>query len=298
MYEKQGFYSGQPLKASQLVAMEDGIIKAQTLASASNMESGVGVNATQQMPEVGAENGFDFTGRNILAIELDPSLATVLPYGATGDYSSAFGSKNSSMAKRAMAIGNKTVAKGEESLAAGYQSVTLSSGCFAHGTETVAGRGKVDGVEKGTSAHSEGYHTTAIGDGSHAEGMDTVASGDYSHAQGIGTTAAGYGSHAAGQNTIAQGTCSYAGGLYTVAGSTHQTVFGRYNKNKSNTVFEVGTGYADNMRINGLEVYENGDIGIRDAASGYIFSLQAILKKLNSNAFDVTDDNIILSKDG
>ena len=43
MYQKQGFYSGQKLQASQLDAMEDGIINAEKLviegaAGAANME--------------------------------------------------------------------------------------------------------------------------------------------------------------------------------------------------------------------------------------------------------------------
>lgn len=289
-YTKQGFYSGGKLKASQLEAMEDGIIEAQQLSH--NMESGSGDFAVQQVPEVGSENGFDFTGRNAHAIELDPSLAAVLPYGATGDYSSAFGSKNASMAKRAMAIGNKTVAKGEESLAAGYQSVTLSSGCFAHGTETVAGMGKVDGVEKGASAHSEGYHTVAIGDGSHAEGIDTLAGGDYSHSEGNITRAEGYASHAEGDkawavgdashaegnltkayglashaegsDTQAHGFASHAGGVGTIATADGKTVFGYFNEDKADTVFEVGFGVSDSERVNGLEVYKTGLVSVGD----------------------------------
>ena len=54
MYNKQGFKSGEKLKASQLEKMEDGIIEAQALAmegaaGAANMEKGASEGSSQQV---------------------------------------------------------------------------------------------------------------------------------------------------------------------------------------------------------------------------------------------------------
>jgi hypothetical protein len=48
-YEKQGFYAGQPLRASQLVTIEEGIIEAQKLSAESNIENGSSKGSLQQV---------------------------------------------------------------------------------------------------------------------------------------------------------------------------------------------------------------------------------------------------------
>ena len=50
---------------------------------------------------------------------------------------------------------------------------------------------------------------------------------------------------------------------------------GRFNDNKSNTLFEVGGGHNVNERFNIFEVYADGDIGIR--FNGNTYSLQKML---------------------
>lgn len=64
MYEKQGFYSGQRLKASQLDALEDGIIEAQRLASA----SGDSVQIDKTLSIEGAAADAKITGEEISKI--------------------------------------------------------------------------------------------------------------------------------------------------------------------------------------------------------------------------------------
>ena len=116
MYEKQGFYSGQPLKASQLDAMENGIIEAQELAQqggaagAANMEKGSGKNATQQQLDTLT---VDFTDRNPNATTLFPELKDTFNTGATGPYTASLNGNTMALGSRAFAVNNKTMAKGD-----------------------------------------------------------------------------------------------------------------------------------------------------------------------------------------
>lgn len=202
-----------------------------------NIEDGSGSGAIQQVAD-GVADGLDFTARNPNAIELDNSLAGVLPYGATGDFSASFGGKSIAIGKRSMAVGNKTVAKGEESLAAGYQCVTLGSGSFAIGT-----------------------NTTALGEVSSSFGHSTIAKGEASFAEGFNTIAEGTASHAGGGSTVAKGQYSYAGGYNTLAGYDNQTVIGHFNDNNQENIFEIGNGddsLGEEGRSNAFEVRKDG----------------------------------------
>ena len=202
-----------------------------------NIEDGSGSGAIQQVAD-GVADGLDFTARNPNAIELDNSLAGVLPYGATGDFSASFGGKSIAIGKRSMAVGNKTVAKGEESLAAGYQCVTLGSGSFAIGT-----------------------NTTALGEVSSSFGHSTIAKGEASFAEGFNTIAEGTASHAGGGSTVAKGQYSYAGGYNTLAGYDNQTVIGHFNDNNQENIFEIGNGddsLGEEGRSNAFEVRRDG----------------------------------------
>ena len=233
MYKKQGFYSGQRLKASQLDAMEGA-------AGAANMEKGTGASATQQLPDKVAD-GFDFTGKNANATALDPSLTGIIPYGATGDFANAFGGKCAAQGKRSTAKGTTTIAKGKYSSAEGDNSVALGDDSHAEGFSTVS---------KGVASHSEGHMTQALGDRSHTEGNNTIATGDSSHA--------------AGDRTQAKGVASYAGGAVTVAGHDYQTVVGIFNDNQADTLFEVGGGSSSSNRKNLFSVHKDGTLKAGD----------------------------------
>lgn len=82
--------------------------------------------------------------------------------------------------------------------------------------------------------------------------------GNLSHAEGDRCYTIGTASHAEGRQTRASGSYSHAGGSYTIASQSSQTVIGKYNNNKSNTLFEVGNGTADDSRSNAFEVYSDG----------------------------------------
>ena len=124
----------------------------------------------------------------------------------------------------------------------------------------------------GYASHSEGELTSAIGNMSHAEGSETCAEGGSSHVEGVGTYTTKYASHAEGgwteahgeyahaegYVTKARGKYSHAGGYYTEAGQNGQTVIGRYNDNKENTLFEVGNGQKSSSLSNAFAVYEDG----------------------------------------
>ena len=151
--------------------------------------------------------------------------------------------------------------------------------------------GQLSGTTMGTEATAEGHHTTASGTYSHAEGEVTVASGQYgSHAEGSQTTASGLYAHAEGSDTTASGTASHAEGYHNTAsnGCTHaegayntvsghyahvggygneagydyQTAIGKYNKNASDSLFEVGNGTNNTLaaRSNAIAVKTDGRI--------------------------------------
>jgi hypothetical protein len=268
MYEKQGFYSGQKLQASQLDAMEDGIINAEKLAteaiaSAANMEKGTGVSATQQLQnqESGVTEGyFNFVGKNPAAIDADPSLNAELKYGAVGDYSASFGGKSTAIGKRALSEGTTTVAKGAYSHAEGNNSVTLGANSHAEGkcTVTIGENSHSEGFETIAgefNSHAEGYKTIAKGSAAHAEGQETKAYSHQSHTEGLRTVAGdetnpeiGPYAHAEGQDTVAKGEASHAAGIGTIAAGRAQTVVGRYNtetpdnEDGSGVLFIVGNG--------------------------------------------------------
>lgn len=259
MYNKQGFKSGEKLKASQLEKMEDGIIEAQKLASqgvasAVNMEKGAGTSAVQQLPDNVAD-GFDFTGKNENATTLDATLTGVIPYGATGDFANAFGGKCAAQGKRSHAEGTTTIAKGKYSHVEGDNSVALGDDSHAEGAGTVAGF-------RDTSLFPElldkqGKLPTA----QHAEGIKTIALGAASHAEGEDTTAKGNCSHAGGWFTEVGGAYSFGHGAGLKINKNSQTAFGNWNL-PTQSPFIIGGGNKDN-RQNLFEIRQNGDICMR-----------------------------------
>ena len=259
-----------------------------------NIKNGTGSNALQQNQdqETNVTIGyFKFTSKNPNAIAIDPTLNGEIQYGGTGDFATVFGGKAAAIGKRAFAEGTTTIAKGNYSHAEGDNSVALGNDSHAEGyiataygqashaegwgtisakdashaegwnTKANGNQSHAEGYETttiGEESHAEGYKTTAEGVASHAEGGSTFAIGNTSHAEGSDTRAIGEASHAEGFRTKAEGTASHAGGWLTVAGYDAQTVFGKFNANKADTIFEVGCGTSDANRKNAFEVYEDG----------------------------------------
>lgn len=264
-YQKQGFSSGEPLKASHLNYIEQGIVDAEQMAqeaasAAANVEKGNGEGSTQQIPD-GVADGFMFEN-NPNAGEYDDRLKTTVDYGATGKFASAFGGKTSAQGKRAHAEGSGTVALGGNAHSEGSGTAAIGGSSHAEGYATTA---------VGVASHAEGGTTQALSQNSHAEGVETIALNEHSHAEGAYTVAGGVASHAEGYRTVANGNYSHAGGLGTITKREAQHAIGSYNIGKDNTVFEIGNGTSETDRSNILEVYENGDIGINCDGEMYSF---------------------------
>lgn len=204
-----------------IISMTDGSVKnlgkvvadIDVEALSTNMQKGAGKDATQQLPD-GVAGGFSFKGKNANAATYDETVAKwntgegTVPYGATGDYASAFGGKSAAIGKRSHAEGTTTIAKGAYSHAEGDNTVTLGSDSHAEGLSTVS---------KGNQSHAEGSYTIAEGGASHAEGGSTITIGAYAHAEGEITVANGQGSHAEGGSTKAIGVYTHAEGEGTQA---------------------------------------------------------------------------------
>jgi hypothetical protein len=239
-----------------------------------NLKNGTGKGAVQQVAD-GVADGFDFTNKNATATAKDPSLTGMLPYGAVGNYSSAFGGKSLAKGKRSLAEGTTTVAQGDYSHAEGNNSVTLGANSHAEGKQTTtygenAHAEGFDTFAEGYISHSEGYKTHAEGSVSHAEGQGTHAKGDQSHAEGNGSVAEGHYSHAEGYGTQAKGKASHASGEGTIAEGDYQTVIGTYNipvdiidlneNTKAKVLFIVGNGKNDEDRGVAFAILDNGEV--------------------------------------
>jgi hypothetical protein len=151
----------------------------------------------------------------------------------------------------------------------GYIQTGVLSGSTVGTNATIEG---TENTASGVVSHAEGYQNTATQYSSHAEGYKNTASGLYAHAEGRNNTASGAGSHAEGYNNTASGTYSHAGGEYNKAGYNEQAVIGRYNNNKSSTLFEVGNGTGSSARSNAFEVYDDGKISCDNGSSKFKFT--------------------------
>lgn len=136
------------------------------------------------------------------------------------------------------------------------------------GSGVAGGYGVSEGVESiagGAYSHAEGHATSASGEASHAEGSGTRATNESSHAEGYWSVASGYRSHAEGSYSEASGRYSHAQNLYTIAGYEGQTAIGKYNENKSTSLFEIGNG-TNSARSNAFEVDRDGNVNIPSGA--------------------------------
>lgn len=126
----------------------------------------------------------------------------------------------------------------------------------------------------GTGATIEGHNNTGAGTYCHAEGHDNScgANASYSHVEGQSNNVSGIASHAEGYGCNVSGNYSHAGGYYSTAGYQNQTAVGKYNNNKSGTLFEVGNGTSTNARNNAFEVYSDGKISCDNGASKFQFT--------------------------
>lgn len=78
----------------------------------------------------------------------------------------------------------------------------------------------------------------------------------------VRTEASGEHSLAIGKGAVASGDESSAHGIGVVAGQTAQFVVGKYNDNKTGTLFEIGNGAGAGLRSNAMEVDTDGNVTV------------------------------------
>lgn len=87
-----------------------------------------------------------------------------------------------------------------------------------------------------------------------------------------------------GNNAV--GIYSHAAGYHTKAGYPYQTVFGKYNKNNKNNIFEIGFGESDANRVNIFELDKEGNLTV----IGDVGNTEGIsLSSLNKDKVDFTE---------
>lgn len=202
-------------------------------------------NSTTQLAHI----GYDAGNNSSSGISNAPaySLGQRKENSDVGNYSLVEGLNNTASGWCSHAEGYDNVASYILSHVEGRSNISSGWSSHAEGTYNTA---------SGNASHAEGAYNTASGYGSHAEGDSNTASGYFSHAEGYINTASGYGSHAEGSSTTASGMYSHAGGVYNIAAYDYQTVIGKYNKNLSSDLFEIGNGTAkdDAHRSNAFRV--------------------------------------------
>ena len=189
---------------------------------------------------------------------------------ATGNYSHAEGYNTYATSAYSHAEGNTTEAKNTYAHAEGYDTHATGNCSHTEGSKTTATK---------VCSHAEGNNTHATGNYAHAEGHDTYANGDSSHTEGYNTRAEGNYSHTEGRGTYAKGNYSHAGGRYTFAEYNDQTVIGKFNNNKKDTLLEVGCGVSESQRENCFETGKDKD-GNAFICIGETKIMESQLKKL------------------
>lgn len=127
----------------------------------------------------------------------------------------------------------------------------------------------------GKRSFAAGSSNIAAEEKAFATGCDNIVAGKQSFASGYANYVESSSSAVFGQQSIVKGACSFALGLFckalgmfsavfgnsNVANYPNQFVIGKFNNNKTDTVFEVGYGADENNRANLFEVGKNWDTG-------------------------------------
>lgn len=201
-----------------------------------------------------------------------------------GNYSCVIGISNAAVGHGSYAEGGGSVAQGLLSHAEGNITEAIGNYSHAEGDRTIA---------RGKWSHAEGIGDQnglgeAAGDYSHCEGAYTLASGMYSHSEGAVTEARGNYSHAGGYYSISGGRYSFAHGQDVYVGYDYQVAIGRYNNNKSTSLFEIGYG-TSGARANVFAVTTAGALEIGAPATTFIVrSTSSTASFTGTHTFDLT----------
>ncbi|TAL63381.1 MAG: hypothetical protein EPN88_12385 [Bacteroidetes bacterium] len=213
---------------------------------------------------------------------------------AFGESAQATSANSFALGLGATAFGQSCYAFGESAQASNQNSFALGKGATASGSNSYAfGAWGQDDPNFGTN--KPGSSTIASGNNSFAAGQGAVASGDNSVSIGFCTRAGSQacvamgmgsiaeGNHSAiaigeyaksfGYGSVAMGSWTYSTGMNSVAlgYATHSitnfsTAIGIFNLGLSNSLFEIGNGFAEEARSNVLTVLGNGNMGLGTSA--------------------------------
>ncbi|MDT0557078.1 hypothetical protein RM697_00375 [Ichthyenterobacterium sp. W332] len=211
------------------------------------------------------------------AIDFSSQSSSMDPKGATGSYSTSFGSGTEASGSRSFSAGFSSISTGDYSIAIGF-------GSTASNTSTIA---------MGNQAQSSGFASVSMGN-------NTVSSADYALSIGNDTWASGISSTALGENTRAIASNSTAMGYNTFAVVNSGLTIGRYNINDFDGLFVVGNGPNDSNRNNAFVIKENGDAKF-DGEVHTTFTGNANMIPIAYGSFDGddgTNPNDILSGTG
>ena len=166
------------------------------------------------------------------AVDFSSSNLASVTYGATGNFSAAFGF------------------------------ITQASGAFS----TAIGRGT---IASGNCSFAQGFASNAVGDYSASLGFGSDASGEHATATGYATDAIGENSLSAGYISSAEGNNAMALGTRVFAKSFGEIALGMYNTNYSinsttdwnanDKILVVGNGTSTTARNDALVIYKNGN---------------------------------------
>lgn len=124
-------------------------------------------------------------------------------------------------------------------------------------------------VSLGRSCEANGYYSFAGNHANIVNGQAAVAfcdsntvDGDYACAFNARNKAIGKGSAVFGAWNVVRGEYAAAIGNNLLVQYLNQFACGYYNKNRANTIFEIGNGLSDTSRSNAVEVYQDGRVKV------------------------------------
>ena len=119
---------------------------------------------------------------------------------------------------------------------------------------------------QGSNSTATGSNVKVSGNQTFGEGLNnTIINSDNSHIEGVDNEIHNSGgTHVEGTNNIANASNVHINGSDNRANHPNQTIIGKFNDNKSDTLFEIGNGEADNARSNAFEVKTNGSAELQE----------------------------------
>ncbi|WP_109438207.1 tail fiber domain-containing protein [Aquimarina sp. AU119] len=250
----------------------------------------IGVNA----------NNYGTIGNN--AVDLSYSSVPSNVFGATGDFSNAFGTQTIASGFGSTTMGFQTIASGDNSTAIGLNNTASGNYSMAFGFGAIASEESsmafgVNTKSSALGAVSMGIDTEASGYSAMATGNQTVASGGYAVAMGNATTASGINSASMGVKTKASGENSIAMGNETVASGSNTTSMGVYTKAiGSNSVAMGNSTEASGINSTSMGRYTKA-VGNNSTAMGDLtFAIGSNATAMGDETFATGDNSVAMGR--